>query len=277
MCDDPTTMAHHTSLMQSIRPVTADPHADPGPAKGGSSGSPGPTATYEGGSSRSRGPPGEPAKGRTPGSAGIRTLTWDMSSFLEQCVALYQELGGVAAKKLKRVDTPFMEIPPQEIIEDAESKGTGELQNAACRILMKLLYAARMARFDLLRAIGFLATRITKWSPLCDKMLHRLMCYVNATINLKMGAWVGDTIGELTLTLFTDADFAGDIVSRRSTTGVFLCLQGPRTFVPLAAISKRQTCVSHSTPEARLSRLTMACALRVSPLSIYGRPSSADQ
>ncbi len=38
----------------------------------------------------------------------------------------------------------------------------------------------------------------------------------------------------------------------RSTTGVFLCLAGSRTFCPLAGVLQKQTAVSHSTPEAEI-------------------------
>ena len=38
----------------------------------------------------------------------------------------------------------------------------------------------------------------------------------------------------------------------KSTSGVFLSVEGPNTFFPIAAISKRQTSVSHSTPEAEI-------------------------
>ena len=38
----------------------------------------------------------------------------------------------------------------------------GRLQPIASRILMKILWAARLARFDLLRAVSHLATFVTK-------------------------------------------------------------------------------------------------------------------
>ena len=41
----------------------------------------------------------------------------------------------------------------------------GRLKSIAAKILMKLFYAARLARFDLLRAIANLARYITKWTP----------------------------------------------------------------------------------------------------------------
>ena len=34
--------------------------------------------------------------------------------------------------------------------------------------------------------------------------------------------------------------------------GSFTCLMGPNSFIPISALSKKQTCVSHSTPEAEL-------------------------
>ena len=40
----------------------------------------------------------------------------------------------------------------------------GALAPHAASILMKLLYAARIARFDLLRSINTLARNVTKWS-----------------------------------------------------------------------------------------------------------------
>ena len=46
---------------------------------------------------------------------------------------------------------------------------------------MKILYAARMARFDLLTAVNRLATKVTKWTAECDRQLHRIVCYVNSS------------------------------------------------------------------------------------------------
>ena len=53
--------------------------------------------------------------------------------------------------------------------EKDESLPKGELQSIAASVLMRLMYAARMARWDLLRAISHLACFITTWTPDCDK------------------------------------------------------------------------------------------------------------
>ncbi len=69
-----------------------------------------------------------------------------------------------SSKKTHRSKTPV-------VLEDK-----GELQTAAASTLMNILYAARVARFDLLRPTCRLACFITKWTTLCDKQLHRLVC-----------------------------------------------------------------------------------------------------
>ena len=68
----------------------------------------------------------------------------------------------------------------------------GRLQPIASKVLMKILFAARMARWDLLRATQSLASRVTKWSKDCDAALHRLVCYINSSLDIRMqGAYWG--------------------------------------------------------------------------------------
>ena len=132
------------------------------------------------------------------------------------------------------------------------------LKPIASRVLMKILYCARMCRYDLLRATCALACRVTKWTKTCDRRLHRLVCYILHSLDRKMIGWIADPVEDLTLALYSDADFAGDPDSMKSTSGVFLALIGPSSFVPLGAVSKKQTCVSHSTPEAELVAADLA-------------------
>jgi len=123
---------------------------------------------------------------------------------------------------------------------------------------MKILYAARMCRYDLPRATCALATKVSKWDETCDARLHRLVSYIQSSLDRRMVAYVGDKLTECQLWLFSDADFAGDTETRRSTSGVFLALVGPATFVPLSAASRKQTCVSHSTTEAEIVAADLA-------------------
>ncbi len=117
---------------------------------------------------------------------------------------------------------------------------------------MKIFYAARMARPDLLRAIGHLSCYLSRWTPECDRRLHKLVCYVNSTLDHRLVGWVGDEVDDIRLHMYTDADFAGCQTTNKSTSGVFMSLEGPRTMFPISFTSKKQTCVAYSTPEAEL-------------------------
>ena len=129
---------------------------------------------------------------------------------------------------------------------------------------MKILRAARLARFDLLRAVTHLATYVTKWTSECDRRLHRLIGYIKSTKHYRMVGWVGDELSCVQPHLFADADFAGCVDTQRSTSGVHSVMRGPNTCFPIAGQSKRQGCVSHSTPEAEL--VATHFALRTSGL-----------
>ena len=68
-----------------------------------------------------------------------------------------------------------------------------------------------------------------------------------------MIAFCGDNdVSAIRATLYSDADFGGCPFTKRSTSGMYLAMIGPKTHCPIAAQSKRQTCVSHSTPEAEI-------------------------
>ena len=166
-----------------------------------------------------------------------REVVYDMSSFLKQAVEKYKSLVGPEFRDLKHVSTPFAEDRIARPAE-AESGPTGKLAPIASRVLMKLLFAARMVRYDLLRAVQGLANRITKWSTDCDKALHRLMCYVNSTVHYKMSGFIGDDIQSCKLWLFADSDHAGEHDSK-STSGSFLCLVGPNTYISRYQLSVR--------------------------------------
>ena len=108
-----------------------------------------------------------------------------------------------------------------------------------------------MARFDLLKAVANLAKTITKCNANCDKRLHRLTCYVKLSLDLRLKGRIGDASDKLFF-FYSDADFVGDKESSKPTTGIFMALIGPNTFFPLHGVSKKQTCVWHSTyPRSR--------------------------
>ena len=97
-------------------------------------------------------------------------------------MARYLEVA-VAGTKMKSAKTPFLvhdsneRIPeshkgaPRSIeVEEPTEKNNqvGAIAASAASVLMKCLYAARMARFDLLRPVQGLAKYLTKWTKRQD-------------------------------------------------------------------------------------------------------------
>ena len=66
--------------------------------------------------------------------------------------------------------------------------------------------------------------------------------------------------------MFADADFAGDIKDSKSTSGCYLALCGPRTFIPIAAMSTKQSVVSHSSTESEIVSLEQGMRSEALPL-----------
>ena len=190
------------------------------------------------------------SQGKIPSmTTPVNVVYYDMRDFLVSCVDRYCELAKVDKKSLKPVATPFHENRIAKILESNEP--TGKLQSIASRVLMKVLFAARMARWDLLRATQALASRVTKWSRDCDVALHRLISYINSSLEVRMRGFIGDRVQDCKLWMFCDADHAGSHDSK-STSGCALYLVGPNTYFPLNAFSKKQTSITTSSTESEV-------------------------
>ena len=185
----------------------------------------------------------------------VNVMEYNMKGFLQQCLDRYVELAG-GNVTFKRVSTPFHDDKIARPVAD-ESERRGELQAISSRVLMKVLFAARMARYDLLRATQGLASRVTKWSVDCDKALFRLMCYIHSTIDHTMIGFTGDSPEDVKLWLFADSDHAGEHDSH-STSGCFLAMVGPNTYFPLTAFSKKQTSTAMSSTEAEVTAANLS-------------------
>ena len=127
-------------------------------------------------------------------------------------------------------------------------------------LLMTVLYAARVARYDLFKPINFLAKRMTKWDSKCDRRLHQLMSYINETSEQVMLGYIGenDDMAQLGLHLYCDADFAGDPYTLKSTSGAHMAVEGPNTRFPFSAGVEGQTSRAHSSTEAEIISLDAA-------------------
>ena len=183
-------------------------------------------------------------------AAAKDAMSFDMVDYAQQTVDLYLSLTG--AKKLKCAQTPFC---PEGSLPPSDDEVSGELAPVACKLLMKALWLGRLARPDIIKPIGDLATCVQKWSRNNDRQAHRLICYIDSTKHHRLVGHVNDSPDDLHLSLYVDADFAGEKAHARSTSGGYLVLSGPNTFFPLAWVSKRQTSTSRSTTESEIVSL----------------------
>lgn len=89
------------------------------------------------------------------------------------------------------------------------------------------------------------------------------MCYIEHTTDWVLKAHVGDVPEDIRIIEFVDASSAGDLIDSKSTSATMHCLIGPRTFVPLTWMCKKQGAVSHSSTEAEVIALEMAMRMEV--------------
>lgn len=182
----------------------------------------------------------------SPGSCVL-----DMRDYSREAVNLYLSIVGKSTK-LRTVTTPFVS---EGSLIDSDYQTTGEISDKASSILMKILWLTRLCRPDLSYPVCVLAGQVTCWSRNSDKMLFRLLCYLNSTVDLCMHLSVNDPPEQSTLDLFCDADLGGCQWTARSTSGLYLVIRGPQTFVPIAWHARRQQHVARSTADAELNSL----------------------
>lgn len=138
----------------------------------------------------------------------VRVIEYRMEKFLVSAINKY--LGFTKGKvKLRPATTPFIPDPPQGEEDKEGSRPAGTLHKDAASMLMTVMWAARYARPDLLKAVQHLACYLTKWDDLCDKAMYRLFCYINSTIHYMHSGWIDDPVTDLSMHFYADADFAG--------------------------------------------------------------------
>ena len=106
----------------------------------------------------------------------VKSWMYDMVDHSKQCVERYLELAKKSEKSLQRRQTPCIDdhqLDPDDFI----TKGT--LEPVASRIVLKILYTARMGRPDILWSVNTLARMVTKWDRACDKRL-RILIFADA-------------------------------------------------------------------------------------------------
>ena len=139
------------------------------------------------------------------------------ADFARQLVKLFEELSG---KPVKHVRTPHVDEGSLVATDQADR---GQLSNVAAKLVMKIMWLARISRPDLMVAINVCAGHITKWTVNDDKRMTRLAGYVAATLDHCHVMRVLDKPSDLRLSLYADADF-GSAPDMKSTSAYLLAL-----------------------------------------------------
>ena len=215
----------------------------------------------------------------------VQVVSYDMERFAKGCVTAFCELSGYALNKVGTAPTPSLDEAndPLLVIDEPVPKGAanpntkptsgkgkpvpkgaatptpgtgsgGALSDIACKVLMKIMYIARFARADLLRAVGVLTTMITKWDELCDRKLFRIIKYMNGTAAWRQIGFVGDPPEELEIGLYSDADVAGDKATQKKHLGCLPRRLRPSQLLPaLCAEQEADRCLpQHGRGRTRL-------------------------
>ena len=156
---------------------------------------------------------------------------------------------------VKHQRTPHVD-PVALSLSDNDARGS--LADSAARILMKILWLARLNRPDLMVAVTTLTTNVCRWSVNDDKRVARLVGYIAATVQYNPVMFVHDPASSLHLALYVDSDFGGCPDTARSTSGYIVALEGSNSFALLSWSSKRQKVVSRSSTEAEFVSLSSA-------------------
>ena len=181
---------------------------------------------------------------------GVQTsrMYFDMRPYAAQTVEFCCELCGIELKALKHVTSPAL---PESIMLEEETSGQGALSGNASKVLMRLLWLARLSRPDLAFIVGKLASNVTRWSQWDDRQLLRVISYLNATREYVTVGTVSHGV-EPQIFVYTDADFASCPWTAKSTSGIFIAIATCESLFPIYWQSKKQSSTARSTSESEM-------------------------
>jgi hypothetical protein len=140
-----------------------------------------------------------------------------------------------------------------------------------CReILGKLLFLERCSRIDLIQATTHLCGRVQNWSLSDDRLLDRLIDYLNGTSEMSL-EWAIDTRDRdhITTALLTDADWATDSGNSKSVSSWNLTMIGSSTKATVTWGNRKQTFIARSTAEAEVGAFVAGLVAALLPALLF--------
>ena len=162
-----------------------------------------------------------------------------MRAYAEGIVDAYCQLTGFESNKLKKVSTPFLPV----VYSDEDLSQAGELRKDASRILMRMLWIARLSRPDLMFITTRLASCVTTWTRFEDRQLLRCISYINCTTDFILKGEV-DMAEDPVSDIITDADFGSCQHTAKSTSGLWVQLTAGSCCFPRFWQAKKRKCCS---------------------------------
>lgn len=117
-----------------------------------------------------------------------------------------------------------------------------------------ILYLASKTRPNLAHAVGYASRHLDKPSKQDIANVKRILRYVNATRNLGISYNANNSEDE-ELIGYTDSDYAGDVETRKSTSGFVIMYCGR----PISWCSKKQSVIALSSTEAEYIAAAECC------------------
>ena len=180
----------------------------------------------------------------------ITEVKFDMEFYFKSALDEYLK---VADMKLTKAASPFVPRIPSEEMDKLMTQ-EGKLAKHAASLIMKLMYGVRMAWPHLSVVVNRLSSQITRWTADSDRRLHRVYCYINDALDMKLtGSLSTADVHGARLIAWPDADHNGDVMDTKSTRGFFLELAGKdgRAF-PLSWGSRKQGSSAQHSAEAEI-------------------------
>ncbi|KAG7294957.1 hypothetical protein JYU34_022646 [Plutella xylostella] len=153
----------------------------------------------------------------------------------------------------KPMSTPIDQNFKFEVLKRDVSESS-EIEKKCRQLIGSLMYAVCGTRPDLCVSVSFLSRYQHCASIMLYKSLKRVLRYIKGTLNYALVYGSADT--DNGLLGFVDADWSGDTLDRKSTTGYFF-----KMFNCIVVwCCKKQLCVSLSSTESEYIALSIAIA-----------------
>ena len=151
----------------------------------------------------------------------VREVSIGMCDYVKNMAVRFAEESGLT---LRKVATPY-------IADDqwsADDNTPGRFAKTCSSHVATSLFATRVGRPELSNITQRLCSAVSRWTVVHDAALVRLMSYAFHHSDLKLhGSLSPEDIKDIEIVPYSDADWAGDASTTKSTTGFWLELYSP--------------------------------------------------